>query len=61
MKKANACAYCSLHNCYLSAKQMKKRDCVNRDCKHFQKEEHPFWDNQGLNFLNNKGENDNEQ
>ena len=61
MKKANACAYCSLHNCYLSAKQMKKRDCVNRNCKHFQKEEHPFWDNQGLNFLNNKGDKNNEQ
>lgn len=60
MKRDNACAYCSLHNCYLSVKQMKKRDCVNRDCKHLKKEEHPFWTNQGVKFLNNKGAENNE-
>lgn len=60
MKRKNACAYCSLHNCYLSVKQMRKRDCINRDCKHLQKEEHAFWDNQGLKLLNNKGDKNNE-
>lgn len=60
MKRENACAYCSLHNCYLSVKQIKKRNCVHKDCKHLQKEDHPFWTNQGLNLLNNKGAESNE-
>lgn len=55
IKRENVCAYCTLHNCYLSVKQMKKRACLNRDCKHLKKEEHPFWTNQGVNLLNNKG------
>ena len=60
MKRENACAFCSLHNCYLSVKQIKKRNCVHKDCKHLQKEDHPFWTNQGLNLLNNKGAESNE-
>ena len=60
MKRENACAFCSLHNCYLSVKQIKKRNCVHTDCKHLQKEDHPFWTNQGLNLLNNKGAESNE-
>lgn len=60
MKRENACAFCSLHNCYLSVKQIKKRNCVHKACKHLQKEDHPFWTNQGLNLLNNKDAESNE-
>ncbi len=51
MRKDNACALCTLHNCYLSVKQMKQRKCLNKNCRHLQKEEHAFWINQGQKYL----------
>lgn len=51
MRKDNACAFCTLHDCYLSVKQMKQRACLNKNCRHLQKEEHDFWINQGQKYL----------
>lgn len=40
----HACAFCKYHNCHLTAKQMRCKDCLNKQCKHFVKnEEHPYW------------------
>lgn len=62
LKKEKACAYCNYHNCYLSAKQIRNRECINKNCQHLQKIPNPFWENQGqyLSDNANKGENDNE-
>lgn len=51
MRKDNVCAFCTLHDCYLSVKQMKQRACLNKNCRHLQKEEHDFWINQGQKYL----------
>ena len=37
------CAYCALHHCMLSVKQMKAKQCVQRGCWHLRKQEHPYW------------------
>jgi len=42
---ANCCAYCKLHRCGMTAKQMKKKDCLNKQCYHLEKyEDHPIWE-----------------
>lgn len=40
----NCCAYCKLHKCAMTVKQMKKKECLQKQCWHMQKnEEHPYW------------------
>lgn len=51
MRKDNVCAFCTLHDCYLSVKQIKQRACLNKNCRHLQKKEHDFWINQGQKYL----------
>ncbi len=61
LKREKVCGYCDYHKCFLSAKQIIGKSCLQKGCHHFRKEEHPFWTNQGRYLLNyaNKGENDN--
>ena len=60
LKREKVCGYCDYHKCYLSAKQIIGKSCVQKGCHHFRREDHPFWTNQGLNLLNNKGAESNE-
>lgn len=40
----NCCAYCKLHGCYMTVKQMKKKECLKKQCYYLQKiEEHDIW------------------
>ena len=40
----NVCAYCQLHDCGVTAKQMRKKQCLQKQCHHLQKNEnHPVW------------------
>ena len=40
----NCCAYCKLHGCFMTAKQMRKKECLKKQCFHLQKnEEHDVW------------------
>ena len=40
----NCCAYCKLHHCGMTVKQMKKKECLKNQCYHLQKnEEHQIW------------------
>lgn len=40
----NCCAYCRLHNCAMTVKQMKKKECLKKQCRHLEKnEEHQIW------------------
>lgn len=41
---ANCCAYCNLHHCGITAKQMKIKECLKKQCWHLVKNEmHPYW------------------
>ena len=41
----NCCAFCRLHQCGVTVKQMRKKECLQKQCHHLQKkEEHPYWD-----------------
>ena len=60
LKREKVCGYCEYHKCYLSAKQIIGKSCVQKGCHHFRREDHPFWMNQGQNLLNNKGAEKNE-
>lgn len=38
------CAYCKLHKCSLTVKQVKQRECLKKECWHLSKyESHEWW------------------
>lgn len=40
----NCCAYCKLHQCAMTVKQMKAKECLNKQCYHLVKNEaHQIW------------------
>ncbi len=40
----NCCAFCKLHHCAMTVKQMKKKQCLKKHCHHLVRyEEHPIW------------------
>ena len=40
----NCCAYCKLHNCSMTVKQMKAKGCLQKQCWHLVKnEKHQYW------------------
>lgn len=43
-KPERVCAYCRLHRCNMSAKQIKRKKCLSKECVHLKKiEAHPYW------------------
>ena len=45
----NCCAYCNLHHCAMTAKQMKCKECLQKQCWHLVKnEDHPYWKQRAL-------------
>ena len=44
IKRSNACGYCHYHNCYMTVKQVKAHQCLQKQCNRLQKfEEHEWW------------------
>ena len=40
----NCCAYCKLHHCSMTVKQMKAKSCLQKQCWHLVKnEDHQYW------------------
>ena len=40
----NCCAYCKLHHCSMTVKQMRMKECLQKQCWHLDKnEDHPYW------------------
>ena len=40
----NCCAYCKLHQCSMTVKQMRLKECLQKQCWHLVKnEEHGYW------------------
>ena len=37
------CAYCMKHEVSLTVKQVKKKQCLSKECWHLKKYEHEFW------------------
>ena len=36
-------AYCALHKCVLSVKQIRMKECIPKKCWHMRRLEHPYW------------------
>lgn len=40
----NCCAYCKLHQCSMTVKQMRQKECLPKQCWYLVKnEDHPYW------------------
>ena len=40
----NCCGYCKLHQCSITVKQLKKKECLKKQCWYLEKnEEHDYW------------------
>lgn len=35
--------YCHRHYCYVTATQIKQKECLKKQCTHLEKHEHEFW------------------
>ena len=43
-KSSNVAAYCRLHKCNMTVKQIKCKECLNKQCWYLQKnEDHNWW------------------
>ena len=41
---SNVAAYCQLHHCFVTVKQMKCKNCLQKECWHLVKNEnHQYW------------------
>ncbi len=46
---SRVCAYCRLHQCTMTVRQMKNRQCLVKKCQHFRpRKEHTYWATVGL-------------
>lgn len=41
--KNRACAYCVHHHCYLTVKQVRQHECLQKKCWHLHKNENHDW------------------
>jgi hypothetical protein len=40
----NCCGYCKYHNAFMTVKQMRCKNCLQKECRHLVKnEEHQYW------------------
>ena len=40
----NCCGYCKLHHCNMTVRQMRTKECLQKECRHLVKnEEHQYW------------------
>ena len=40
----NCAAYCKLHGCCMTVKQLRKKNCLGKQCHHLEKiETHDYW------------------
>ncbi len=42
-KEEKILAYCILHKNHITLTQMKRKQCLQKECKYFRKEQHSFW------------------
>ena len=35
--------YCQRHHCYISTTQLKRKECLKKQCVHLERYEHEFW------------------
>ena len=38
------CAYCALHHFAMTVKDVRKRKCIDKHCKHLRRMKHPWWE-----------------
>lgn len=40
----NCCGYCKYHHCSMTVKQMRAKNCLQKECRHLVKNEsHAYW------------------
>lgn len=42
-ESSNTCAYCCYHHYSMTPKQLRKKECLKKNCKFLLKHEHTFW------------------
>ena len=46
--------YCGRHHCYLSVTQLKRKECLLKQCTHLEKHEHEYWRQRELTKMRRK-------
>ena len=54
ISEKNAIGYCHRHRRYLSCTQLKRKECLKKQCSHLEKREHEFWHQRELAKMRRK-------
>lgn len=46
--------YCCYHRCYVTATQIKTKECLRKQCRALERYEHEFWRQRELKKINKK-------
>lgn len=46
--KKRCIGYCKRHNCYMTCKQLKRKECLRKQCGALQRFEHKYWEQREL-------------
>lgn len=41
--ESRAVGYCKKHRCYVTSTQIKRKECLNKQCYYLKKRQHEYW------------------
>ena len=50
--------FCRHHHCYISATQLKQKECLKKQCNALERHEHEFWRQRELRKMRRKNKGD---
>ena len=56
ISERRAIGYCRYHKCYLTATQLKQKECLKKQCDALDKRDHEYWRQRELKKMRKKGE-----
>ena len=43
ISETKAVGYCHKHHCCMTSVQLKRKECLNKQCFHLERKEHEYW------------------
>lgn len=55
ISKRRCIGFCHLHHCYITATQLRQKECLKKQCNALERYEHEFWRQRELKKKNKHG------
>lgn len=56
ISERRAIGYCHFHKCYLTATQLKQKECLKKQCDALERHDHEYWRQRELKKMRKKRE-----